>query len=72
MNCHECARRSNHTPAIGLCRSCLVALCKDHLVESHQTGVVPQYGCDHRPERSFAIPREVGRRVTVKPAVQGA
>jgi hypothetical protein len=72
MNCHECARRSNQTPAIGLCRSCLVALCKDHLVESHQTGVVPQYGCGQHPDQSFAASREVGGMATVAPAAHGA
>jgi hypothetical protein len=32
----------------------LVALCKDHLVESHASAVIPQYGCDHHPELAFA------------------
>jgi hypothetical protein len=51
--CHECARRSIATLGLGLCRFCLVSLCKDHLVESLQSDVVPHYACDHRPELPF-------------------
>jgi hypothetical protein len=53
MICHECARRSIEAPGVGLCRYCLVSLCKDHLVESLRSRVVPQYTCDHRPECAF-------------------
>jgi hypothetical protein len=52
--CHECARQSIATPGLGQCRFCLVSLCKDHLVESLQSDVVPQYACDHRPDLPFA------------------
>jgi hypothetical protein len=51
--CHECARQSIATPGLGQCRFCLVSLCKDHLVESLQSDVVPRYACDHRPELPF-------------------
>jgi hypothetical protein len=51
--CHECARRSIVTPALGQCRFCLVSLCKDHLVEAFQSDVVPRYGCNHRPDLPF-------------------
>jgi hypothetical protein len=51
--CHECARRSVMAPGLGQCRFCLVSLCKAHLVESLQSGVVPRYACDHRPDLPF-------------------
>lgn len=54
MNCHECARIGVERLAIGLCRSCSVGLCKDHLVASFQGPVFPRYGCDHEPSRAFA------------------
>ena len=63
MNCHECARRSVLKTSVGLCRRCLVALCKDHLVESHAFAAVPQYGCDHHPEVAFADAPIIGRAV---------
>jgi hypothetical protein len=59
MTCHECARRSLATPAVGQCRFCCVGLCKDHLVESLRSDVVPQYACRHRPERPFDNGRPV-------------
>lgn len=67
MLCHECARRSEQKPAVGLCRFCLVGLCKDDLVAASRPLVVPQYGCEHSPERPFVDesprPREPRRRV---------
>jgi hypothetical protein len=51
--CHECARQSMTTPGVGQCRFCLVSLCKDHLVESLQSDVVPRYACEHRPDLPF-------------------
>lgn len=72
MNCHECARRSVVTPSVGLCRRCLVALCKDHLVESHASAVVPQYGCDHHPELVFADARQTGRTAAAGERVTAA
>ena len=51
--CHECARQSIATPGLGQCRFCLVSLCKDHLVESLRSAVVPQYACNHRPDLPF-------------------
>lgn len=56
MLCHECARRSIEAPAIGLCRFCLVGLCKEDLIAAFRSAAVPQYGCDHHPERPFADP----------------
>ena len=44
--------------AVSICRSCSVALCKDHLVASFFSDRVPQYGCDHHPDRPFPAPRE--------------
>lgn len=67
MLCHECARRAEKTAAVGLCRFCLIGLCKDDLVASSRSAVVPQYGCHHHPERPFVDEgppqREPGRRV---------
>ncbi len=53
MICHECAREGLTTAAIGHCRFCLVGLCKDHLVASFHAATIPQYGCEHHPERAF-------------------
>ena len=58
MHCHECARMGGERMAVSICRSCLVALCKDHLVSSFYSDRVPQYGCDHHPDRPFPAPRE--------------
>lgn len=67
MLCHECARRAEQTAAVGLCRFCLIGLCKDDLVASSRPAVVPLYGCQHHPVRPFIDegprPREPGRRV---------
>jgi hypothetical protein len=80
MLCHECARRAEQTPAVGLCRFCLVGLCKDDFVAASRSAVVPQYGCDHHPERPFGDEgprsRETGRRVRLpnvasRPAIGG-
>jgi hypothetical protein len=56
MLCHECARTALEAPSVGQCRVCLVGLCKEHLVAALHSTVVPQYGCDHYPERPFAEP----------------
>ena len=53
MDCHECARTGTELTAVAVCRFCSVALCKDHLVEAFHGRTVPQYGCDHHPERPF-------------------
>lgn len=53
MRCHECVREGHDSPALGLCRSCLVGLCKDHLVRAARAAA-PQYGCQHRPDLEFA------------------
>jgi hypothetical protein len=39
--------------AVAVCRFCSVALCKEHLVDAYQWPTIPQYGCDHHPERPF-------------------
>ncbi|HEX6388861.1 MAG TPA: DUF2180 family protein [Solirubrobacteraceae bacterium] len=31
MNCYVCDGKGETTPAVGLCRSCSVALCAEHL-----------------------------------------
>ena len=64
MICHECARDGLTAAAIGHCRFCLVGLCKDHLVASFRGATVPQYGCEHHPERAF----ETGSREGSRPA----
>lgn len=62
MICHECARDGLTTAALSECRFCSVGLCKDHLVASFQGQTIPQYGCDHHPERAFTSqPREAMR-----------
>ncbi len=61
MNCHECARIGTERVAVSLCRFCRVALCKDHLVASFHSDTVPQYACDHHPERAF-VSRAAGAR----------
>ena len=74
MFCHECARNGAEALCVGHCRFCSVGLCKDHLVASFRSGVVPQYGCDHRPELPFADLRgpKVGRSVRSALVGQGA
>ncbi len=54
MHCHECAREGRQEPALAECRFCLVGLCKPHLVASFESAIIPQYACDHHPERPFA------------------
>ncbi len=62
MICHECAREGLTTAAVSHCRFCFVGLCKDHLVASFHGDTVPQYGCDHHPERVFAPQRRLAAR----------
>ena len=40
--------------AIGLCRFCLVGVCKAHLVAAFKDPPIPQYGCDHRQSDPLA------------------
>jgi hypothetical protein len=52
MRCHECAVTGDERAAVGLCRFCLVGLCKAHLVEAaRSTAGAPQYAytCHHDP-----------------------
>lgn len=59
MNCHECAMSRSDRPAVGLCRFCSVALCKEHLVEAYRhPPTVPTYSCAHQPWSSAIVPRE--------------
>ena len=54
MLCHECCGNGLETPAVGLCRFCLIALCKAHLVALYQQpATVPQLRCSHTPARAF-------------------
>ena len=53
MNCHECARTGADQVAVSICRFCSVGLCKEHLVAAFHARTIPQYGCDHHPERAF-------------------
>lgn len=65
MNCHECARVGRDVAAVSGCRFCKVGLCKDHLVASFQSATVPQYGCEHHPERPFHTVARGGDRTFV-------
>ena len=51
MICHECLM--NDLPsetATALCKFCMVALCKTHLMELYRDPPsVPQYACRHQP-----------------------
>lgn len=51
MVCHECLMSGRAAEwATALCKFCLVALCKTHLVELYRDPpTVPQYSCRHRP-----------------------
>lgn len=54
MTCHECSRSGVDRPAVGLCRFCMVGLCKQHLREVYNNPpAVPQYACKHEPAASF-------------------
>ena len=53
MDCHECARTGTARAAVAICRFCSVGLCKGHLVAAFHSRTIPQYGCDHHPERPF-------------------
>lgn len=53
MLCHECARDGRSQPAVAHCRFCFVGLCKAHLVAAFHGTTIPQYGCEHHPERPF-------------------
>ncbi len=54
MLCHECSGKGLETPAVALCRFCLIALCKAHLVALYQhPATVPQLHCSHTPARAF-------------------
>ena len=53
MDCHECAESGSVRSAVAVCRFCMVGLCKDHLVAAFRSRTVPQYGCDHQPDRAF-------------------
>ena len=66
MICHECAREGRESAAVGECRFCHVGLCKEHEVTSLRGAPVPQYGCEHHPERPFAARDEMP---VPKPAV---
>lgn len=54
MLCHECAREGRQQSAVAECRFCRVGLCKSYLVASFTSAMIPQYACDHHPERAFA------------------
>jgi hypothetical protein len=63
--CHECLM-SGRPPeaATALCRFCLVARCKPHLLELYaDLPTVPQYRCRHRPASAPGGMR-AGRRAT--------
>jgi len=51
MQCYECASRNTETPAVGICRHCMVGLCLHHLADSQRsfTSENPGTGCKHQP-----------------------
>ena len=50
MICHECVMTGESVPAVGLCKFCLVGLCKLHLVELfRRPTTVPLCACRHTP-----------------------
>ena len=51
MLCHECGIAGVERTAVGLCRFCLVGLCKEHLVDAYHPALFPQYACSHHPGR---------------------
>ena len=53
MNCHECARVGRVRPALGLCKHCLVGLCKDHLVSSSADRRELLVSCRHAAEQAW-------------------
>ena len=61
MDCHECAQVEVDRPAVATCRYGSIGLCKEHLVETYRSPMVPLYTCLHHPEqgsgRSAAGPR---------------
>src|SRR5438309_7056949 len=63
--CHECLMSGRpHESATALCRFCLVALCKTHLVELYRhPPSVPTYSCRHTPA-SAPGGMPAGRRAT--------
>jgi hypothetical protein len=73
MLCHECALAGTPRPAVGLCRFCLVAVCKAHLLEIFaRATTMPQDTCHHLPgeavDRTSAARLGSGGHVADSPA----
>jgi hypothetical protein len=63
MNCFECAKASEATPAVAICQYCGVGLCFEHLVESTHALVGGTHeGCRH--EIPLTAPALNGRAET--------
>ena len=53
MNCFQCAKTNDPTPAVAICQHCGVGLCLDHLAEARDRRVGGTvYGCDHEIPRT--------------------
>jgi len=49
MNCLECAKVNDAIPAVGVCHSCGVGLCLDHMIEARGYRVGGTiWGCRHQ------------------------
>jgi hypothetical protein len=63
MNCFECAKASETTPAVAVCQHCGVGLCFEHLVEATHALVGGTHeGCQHKVP--LAAPTVNGRAET--------
>ena len=63
MLCHECLMSGKSEEAVGLCKFCLVGLCKEHLTALYNNpATVPQYGCRHNPTGRPSRPLQVGTK----------
>ena len=51
MICHECfGAAEEQRPAVGLCTSCSITLCRDHLAAAALTApLMSRYACQHTP-----------------------
>ena len=70
MICHECLMNGrNQESATALCKFCLVALCKKHLLELYgDPPTVPQYACRHRPAMAPGEMSAAHRATNPRPA----
>jgi hypothetical protein len=71
MNCYICDDRSRAVPAVAICQSCGIALCRDHLdrdlLAAHTQGVTRR-GCTHDPIHGARHRQRAGAIATSSPA----